>query len=232
MLSLGLLLSSACGGRAVTIEGSSPGGSAGTGGATEVAGATNVGGAGGKAGASSAGSPGAGAPSGGAGSNCNQVECPPIACGAGATLVTEPGACCPTCESNCASRPCADIACPSGYQLMTLPGQCCPNCVLDPMLDCATGQQLYQQGRAQLTDKYQEGCTSDAECIAVAPVNACETGCSYVAILGVTFNDLTSNLASAAMMDCANCGPTPSRICGPLPSVSCVQGQCEIGALD
>jgi hypothetical protein len=227
-----VLLCGACGGRAVTIEGSTPNGASGNGGAVAVAGAANVGGAGGKAGASSAGSPGAGAPSGGAGNNCSQVECPALACGAGAMLVLEPGACCPTCESNCAAQPCPDIACASGYQLMTQVGQCCPTCVASPMLDCAMGQQNYQQSRAQLTGKYEEGCTSDAECIVVAPVNACETGCSYVAVLGVTFSDLTTNLASAAMTDCANCAPTPSRICSPPPVVSCVQGQCEIGALD
>lgn len=234
VLGLSLVLCGACGGRAVTIEGSAPGGD---GGATASAGAANiggahVGGATGKAGSSSAGSPSAGAPSGGAGNSCREVECPAIACGSGAMLVLEPGACCPTCESNCAAQTCPGVACASGYQLTTLPGQCCPSCVATPMLDCATGQQDYQQTRTQLSDKYKAGCSSDADCVAVVPGNACETDCSYVAVLAVTFNDLTTNLASAAMSDCANCGPAPIPTCGPRPVVSCAQGQCQVGLPD
>lgn len=234
VLGLCLLLGNACGGRAVTIEGSGPGGD---GGATASAGAANVGGANvgganvggtsGKAGGSNAGSPSAGAPSGGAGNNCSNVECPAIACGSGATLVTEPGACCPTCESDCAQQPCPDIACASGYQLVTEPGQCCPTCVAQPMLDCATGQKNYQQTRAALTGKYQEGCSADADCVAVVPGNACEADCAYVAILSATLGDLTTNLESAAMTDCANCGPMPIPACPPA-SVGCEQGQCKL----
>ncbi len=226
------LCGGACGGRAVTIEGGAPGGD---GGATASAGAANVGGANisgasGKAGGSSAGSPGAGASSGGAGNNCGQVECPDIACGSGAMLVTEPGACCPTCEPNC-DVPCPGVLCASGYQPVLLPGQCCLTCVATPMLDCATGQKNYQQSRAQLTDKYQGPCTSDADCVAVAPGNSCEADCSYVAILTATLGDLTTNLASAALTDCANCGPMPIPAC-PQPNVSCIQGSCQIGAPD
>jgi hypothetical protein len=231
-LGLSVALGGACGGRAVTIEDGSPTGVAANTGAGAAAGA-GTGATGGKASGGTgsggkSGSSSAGAPSAGAGNNCGFTACPSIACGSGASLITPPGACCPVCQSDCVQQPCPDLLCPSGYQLQAQPGQCCPACVPNPTIDCATGQKNYAQFRDTLLSKYAYGCNSSADCVAVAPSNRCESGCSYVAVWSTALADLNSNLAGDAMMDCAACSPTPVPPCLPPAPPVCVSGQCVL----
>jgi hypothetical protein len=79
-----------------------------------------------------------------------------------------------------------------------------------------------------LLDKYAYGCKTDADCVAVTPANQCESGCSVVAVWSQVLNDLTSNLASDAMTDCAACmsDPVPPPCLPPGMSVICSGGQC------
>jgi hypothetical protein len=222
------LFVSACGGRAVTIEGSAGSaatGDVGTGGAST--GGTGGGGRanGGTGNVGRAGSGSAGLSSAGAGNACGFTTCPLLACGPRSTPYYPPGACCPICQSNC-DAPCPNIACASGYELQQQPDQCCPSCVPSTMLDCATGQQNYQQLRSQLVSKYQYGCASDADCVAAAVYNNCESGCSLVPIWSGAANNLNSNLSSAALMDCAACGSAPPPCLIPPAPVACYQGQC------
>jgi len=234
-LGLSILLGSACGGRSVTLEGGAGGNGAesnGAGGSVSVAGGNTGGAPSGKGGTSSAGaatSAGAAATAGA----CGNVGCPAIACGPGSTLVTPPGACCPTCESDCLEQPCPGVECPVGYQVQTLPGQCCPSCVATPMLDCTTGQQNYAATRAAFADKYKDRCSSAADCVQVAPYNRCESDCAYVPISTMALSDFNSNSASAALMDCANCPVLPPPpACTPTGTVMCVMGQCALAVPD
>ena len=238
-LGLGTLLGGACGGRSVTLEGGAAGNGAainGAGGSGSEAGGNAGGAPNAKGGTSSAGagaSTGASAGAGATAGACGNVDCPAIACGSGSTLVTPPGACCPTCESDCLQQSCPGIACPAGYQVQTLPGQCCPSCVAIPMLDCATGQKNYAATRAQFADKYKDGCSSAADCVQVAPYNRCESDCAFAPISTTALNDFTSNSASAALMDCASCPMLPPPpACTPTSTVVCVMGQCELAVPD
>lgn len=225
-----VLFVSACGGRAVTIEGSAGSGATGevgAGGAGASAGRAN-GGTGnvGRAGSGSAGVAGVA----GAGNACSFTTCPSIGCGPGTTPYYPPGACCPICQSNC-EAPCPVIVCPSGYELQQQPGECCPTCVQTTTPECAAGLQSYQDLRSQLVSKYQYGCTTIADCAVVATYNDCESGCSPVAIWSSAVDFFYSNLSSAALMDCSACGPAPPPCLIP-PSSSghlvCNQGQCEL----
>jgi hypothetical protein len=90
------------------------------------------------AGASSGGTSNAGAPnsSGGESHICN-VACPAIACASGATLVTQPGQCCPTCVASGGaggSGQVCNVACPRSDcdvpGSIPIEGGCCPICVL------------------------------------------------------------------------------------------------------
>jgi len=219
-----VLFLSACGGRAVTIEGSAGSGATGdvgTGGTGTSGGGRANGGTGnvGRAGSGSAGVAGAG-------HTCGFTTCPAIACGPGSTPYFPPGSCCPICQSNCAA-PCPAIACASGYELQQQPGQCCPSCVPSTNSECATGQQNYQQLRAQLVSKYKYGCATAADCVAAAVYNNCESGCSLEAIWSGAVDFFNSNLGSAALMDCSACGPAPPPCLIPPPVLDCNQGECS-----
>ncbi|HWZ87656.1 MAG TPA: hypothetical protein VNW92_02365 [Polyangiaceae bacterium] len=221
-----------CGGRAETIEGGGAGGSSiGSGATTSVGGAGHGGttsvAQGGSMAIGVAGGPSAGSP-GSAGSvdQCGTVSCPAIACGAGAMLVLEPGTCCPVCISKCSMVACPGLTCPSGFMLQSSPDDCCPSCVPNPVIDCATGMANYKMTRSQLTDKYKDGCKTDADCVVVVPTNACESGCGYVAVTNQALDDLLTNLGSSAMMNCGSCmnGPVPPCAAPRIPV--CEQNQC------
>jgi len=233
------LLASACGGRAVTIEGSAGSGATGdvgSGATGDVgAGGTGTGAGGGRANGGTgnvgrAGSGSAGFASAGAGNTCGATTCPAIACGTGTTPYFPPGACCPICQSNCAA-PCPGIACASGYELQQQPGECCPSCVPSMSSECAAGLQSYQQLRSQLISKYQYGCASDADCVATFVYDNCENGCLPAAIWTGAVDFFYSNLTSAAMMDCSACGALPPSCSSPSPAVVCNQGQCAWAVL-
>jgi hypothetical protein len=122
---------------------------------------------------------------------------------------------------------CPGLTCASGYMSQLLPDDCCPSCGPIPAVDCATGMMSYQQERDQLVDKYQDGCRTAADCVAVTLVNQCESGCYSVAIWSGALDDLNQNLGGAAKMDCVNCMQGPLPPCVPPQSPICVQGECQ-----
>jgi len=217
----------ACGGRARTINDDDD--TAVRAGASS-AGASSVG----RAGAASGGaiaSGGASSSQAGSGGQCNNVKCANPPCPAGSTLVTPPGSCCPVCQPGCAQG-CITIGCGPGTHPETLPGACCPVCVDDPGVSCAEGMKGYALMRAQLLQKYEFGCASDADCVVLAPSNLCENGCQYAAVWYGAANFFTDNLANYADSNCASCmmGPLPPCAAPPIPI--CVMGQCMFPGLN
>ena len=228
----------ACGGRSRTFIDVPDDPSAGAG--STQAGAPNGGGAGRASGGAlgtAAGAPASGgSATAGDSGQCSTVTCELAICPPGTQLVTPPGYCCPICQSACApDMGCTTIGCGPGSHSEMLPGNCCPVCVDDPpnSPSCADGKMNYAGLHSQLLYKYQAGgCTSDLECVALAPVNRCESGCSYAAVDFQFEQSFIDNLSSAADVDCANCelGPTPP--CVPPPLAHCVSGECVLGAPD
>ncbi|HXK18309.1 MAG TPA: hypothetical protein VNG33_10930 [Polyangiaceae bacterium] len=105
--------SSASGGSTSTGGSASAGGSVGTAGMMGVAGSVGVGGF----------------------MDCGFIECAEPICADGATPITPPGQCCPTCPAPqaCSGVMCTPVmACPMGYTLGQPPGACCQGCVPNP----------------------------------------------------------------------------------------------------
>jgi hypothetical protein len=228
---LGALLLEACGGRVQTLreveqETESGGGAASagrgsgpsSGGTTSGAGATSFGGTTSGAGATSFG----GAASGGA---CSTVKCAALACAPGSSPVFKPGACCAVCTVNCPGA-CPLIECGAGTRAQTLPGSCCPTCVADGAAACKMGLSAYASQREAILDKYRYGCASASECAVIAPVNLCDSGCSYAAVWYGVADSFESNLSNAADMFCASCPPMPQPPCTPPSMPRCIDGQC------
>jgi len=214
-----LCLLAACGGRAQTTgddTGSGGASSAGRGGSVASRAGASSGGA------SSAGASGAGA-SGAV--NCATVNCKPLNCPAGSMPVTQPGECCPSSCSVCA---CPLILCPEGTHSAPATGVCCPSCVADGDAACQAGRAAYTAQRRTLLTKYQAGCASASECVAVPLTNSCEATCSYDAVwYGVT-DSFASNLAAFAGMYCSSCTQAPVPKCGSPPTLGCINGQCSV----
>ena len=132
------------------------------------------------AGAPGAGAAGAPAPAAGAGGEsdvCDNIDCPDIVCAKGSEPVVPPGACCATCQC---TQVCA--ACPIDTRPEMQAGQCCPVCVPNnPPISCEVGKMLYATSRAQLVEKYSQGCSADSQCVTITVANACES-CQPVAL--------------------------------------------------
>jgi len=230
-LGLGALLLPACGGRFQTIrevEDETAAGRSSTGGAGASQGgaAPSAGGAPSSAGApnSGGGPSSAGAPS--SGGSCNNVKCTIPDCPAGSVPVYAPGACCATCSTTCA--PCPKIYCTAGTHAETLPGSCCPTCVVDSGIPCEKGRREYAVQREAILNKYRYGCSSASECVVIAPLNLCESGCSYAPVWYGVADSFESNLSNAADMYCASCMLMPQPPCTPPTTLQCIDGQCRL----
>lgn len=214
-VTLGLL--GACGGRSRSIvdPDSEP---------APTAGALNV--SAGSGGAVSSG--GADASPGGMGNVCNNVNCATPRCADGFKLVTPPGDCCSVCQPACTPTDgCPNVICGSGTHLETPDGACCPQCVENPKPSCEQGRAIYTQLRAQLLEKYKMGCSTDTECVALAPVNSCESGCQYEVVWSSAARFFTDNLADSALMNCSTCNAGPIPPCDPPDPPACVMGECR-----
>ncbi len=236
-----LCLLGACGGRSRTIVEQDDDATPQAGASASSAGASSVhqGGAasglppakGGAPSTSGGASASAGAPSasGGSSAPCQNVNCVMPQCDADMKLVTLPGSCCPVCRPTCEPEGgCSTPMCGSGTHLGTSAGECCPVCVDDPQLSCDQGQMGYRQRRQQFLDKYQSGCKVDTDCVVLAPVNRCESGCGYAAVWYSAADDFTSNLKSDADTDCAACMEEEAPPCAPPMAAHCVMGQCSL----
>lgn len=240
------LLLGACGGRYQTIveddaaSGRSSGGgpSAGRGGSVSSLAGSGVGGSGiagsASAGASIGGTSMGGASSAGAsssagsggGTDCRMMKCSnPTKCLGGQEPIPVPGQCCVT---KCSACPlCPSLNCPAGYHLETAASDCCPHCAPDNNVGfCQKGQQEYALQREQMVEKYSYGCASSSECVMVAPVNACEQGCSYAAVWYGISDSFEANLLNLADMNCSTCMKMPIPPCAPPSAPSCVNGRC------
>jgi hypothetical protein len=145
--------------------------------------------------------------------------------------VTLPGSCCPICQSACApAQGCPTIGCGPGTHSETLAGACCPVCVDDPGLSCDEGKKGYALMRAQLLEKYESGCASDAECVVIAPANRCENGCQYEAVWYGAASFFVDNLANYADMNCASCKSGPLPPCAAPPPAHCLMARCMFAA--
>ncbi|MEO8917630.1 MAG: hypothetical protein ABI488_09410 [Polyangiaceae bacterium] len=222
LLALGVLFASACGGRSTSDgSGDGPSGSAGA--------------SAGRSGSSSAGAsslPGAGASSlpgssaGGAPNACDGVDCPDIVCPNNTALMIVPGNCCQTCVSTC-SQACV---CAAGTHPVVRLNGCCPACEQDIQMtpSCDTGKTTYAGARAQMLDKYAHGCSTDQDCVALAPSNRCEPGCGYAAVLATNIGNFNGNLSSKANTECVSCPTVPIPPCvAPQPPV-CLNGACAL----
>jgi hypothetical protein len=237
-LGLSALLAVACGGRAVTIEdGNASGGSdssAGTFSAGAVAGKTGV------AGFTSGGYSNGGYSNGGysngasagAAATCGANTCPATLCGPNEEPITPPDACCPVCEPSCSQQICLDIGCANGFMSIIPPGQCCPTCVPISMTSCEAGKAQYATALSGMAEKYRYGCMTSTDCTVILPVNQCESGCDYLPVWIPVTNDFSTNLASEAANDCANCAPNQTPPCAlPAFNAQCVAGQCTLGPI-
>ena len=198
-------------------------GAVGGGSTVSHAGSVNVGASG--ANSSSAGSSSAGSSMGGGGGGaCNNVKCASVTCPAGSMPIVQPGACCATSCSGCGG--CPKISCPSGTHSEVFPGNCCPVCVDDAGIACEMGLQAYAAQREAILNKYQYGCSNASECVAIAPLNRCEQGCTYAAVWYGVADSFGSNLSNAADTYCSSCkqGPVPPCVAPPKPH--CINGQC------
>jgi hypothetical protein len=120
------------------------------------------------------------------------------------------------------------LKCPAGYHLETAAEDCCPHCSPDNNVGlCLKGQQEYATQRAQMLDKYSAGCVASSECVAIAPVNSCEQGCSYAVIRDSLVDSLQSNLSNLADANCSSCTQQPIPPCEPPPLPVCVNGRCS-----
>jgi hypothetical protein len=234
-------LASACAGRSESLpqmpDGSSgAGGSLGTAGAgpahagagqagnpAMVAGAPGAGAASAGAGAASAGAPAA-AGAGGASNACENVDCPDIVCGTGSEPVVPAGACCATCQCKQVCAPC-----PIDTHAEMQAGQCCPVCVPSnpPPLSCDAGKMVYAAARAQMLEKYSQGCSSDSQCVTMTVANACES-CQPVALSSSVAMFFSSNTSSDAKQDCVACPPIAIPPCVPPPPPVCINNVCKL----
>ena len=234
LCAFGLFISllSACGGRFQTMQELDGEGGGGGSGATSTghAGSTSA-----RAGSTSVGVSGStsvgvsGASSAGSGGAACDVKCNVPACPAGQLAVFQPGACCATCMPSCAA--CPVPKCAMGSHLETPPSSCCSICVEDGGASCKKGMQAYAAQRGAFVNKAQYGCARDAECLAIAPSNRCEPGCSYSAVWYGAADWFESNLSAAADMYCASCKQGPIPPCEPPAAPRCVQGQCMPGPI-
>ena len=240
----GLCLLGACGGRSRTIIGpddddTTPHGVAGASTSSAGASSVNLGGATsagapakGGAPSTSGGAPArAGAPnaSGGSPDQCQNVNCATPQCEDGMKAVTLPGSCCEVCRPACEpAAGCVAPLCGSGTHLGMSTGTCCPVCVEDPTVPCDQGQMNYAKLRQQYLDKYQDGCKVDTDCVVLAPVNLCESGCGYAAVWYGSGDNFTSNLKSDADTDCAACMQGPVPPCVAPPAAHCVMNRCSL----
>ena len=207
---LGVWLSSACGGRAVTVEGEGGSEAVASGGAT-------FGGSVGRAGS------GAQAGTAGCSSGCSN-----IACATGSTLMSLPGSCCPICVPNMpCGGPCPVPMCGAGFHPEVTEGNCCPTCVADPIDEsCAKGRATYATISQQVITKYQSiPCRVAGDCAVVSLINACSSSCQPVAVSSSLSASLLDFLSQESMMDCFSCGPVPDIACG-TPAPACSAGQC------
>jgi hypothetical protein len=234
-LGLSALLLEACGGRVQTLreleeDPESGGRSTSSAGATGRAGAPSNGGAPSSAGAASGvgatSSGGASSAGGASGGGCSR-ECATPACPPGSFPAFEPGACCAICVSNCGGA-CPLIKCAAGTRPETPPGSCCPICVDDGNAACRMGRTAYASQRETLLTKYSYGCASASECVVIAPVNSCESGCSYAAVWYGIADSFQSNLSNMAHKFCETCQGMPEPPCAPPLAPRCIGGQCQL----
>ena len=236
VLALGAWLAGACAGRAESLSDGTDG-SSGAGGSLGASGQSGVALAGSPAviaGAPGAGAPGAGAPgagaaaiaagSGGESNVCETVDCPGIVCAKGSEPVVPAGACCATCQCQQACLPC-----PVDTHAEAQAGQCCPSCVPSnpPPLSCEAGKMQYATERAQLVEKYSQGCSADSQCVTMTVANACEN-CQPVALTSVTAPSFSSNMSSAAATDCVACPSVAIPPCVPPPAPVCINNFCKL----
>ena len=122
------------------------------------------------------------------------------------------------------------MACPVDTHPVMVTGACCPSCVssLPPPPSCDSGKMTYTADRAQMLDKYSHGCATDQDCVAMAPSNRCEPGCSYAALLGIEVDNFDSNLKSEANSQCVSCPMTPPPPCVAPPMPVCLNGACAL----
>jgi hypothetical protein len=197
--------SSACGGRAVTIETTSDSGGASSGGGTSSGSAVTQGGA----------------------ASC---VAPCTSCAAGMKLTTVPGACCPACVPNTCG-PCAAFTCSSGYHEQLSPGACCPECSPDPVPStCMQGQANYATLSQQIVTKFQTlPCTTAADCTVVGLSNACAGACQVFAVVSSESDSFRDLLSNAAQADCATC-PAPQETLCIGPGAICNNAQCALSS--
>jgi hypothetical protein len=229
LLAASLCLLGACGGRSRTVI--EPGDDTTPSAGASSAGAPGVGHAGAPGGGATAVAGASSSPGGGA-NRCDNVKCGIPECAPDSKLVIVAGSCCPICQPACTpAQGCPAIGCGPGTHSETLAGACCPVCVDDPGVTCDEGLKGYAEQRAQLLQKYEFGCASDAECVVLAPSNLCENGCQYAAVWYGAADFFTSNLANYADMNCASCMMLPIRPCDPPQPARCVMGQCMFPSL-
>jgi hypothetical protein len=134
--------------------------------------------------------------------------------------VPDPGGCCYHCE--CEPRACPGVACAFGSHLEVKAGQCCPVCVQD---DCAKQRDSYLDFKRQLLEKYQYGCTTDAECTLFYDKSPCSVGCGAPVWTGALGN-LQSNLESYSQQNCSDRCQAPVPPCDAPAAPTCLSGRC------
>ena len=213
-----LVAASGCGGRWRTITTTPDDDSSDSGGSVGVSGASSShaghGGATGQAGGTGQGG------SGVAGADNCDLGCPDLVCPSGSTLAFVVGQCCQVCQPVC-KQLCP--ACGQGTKPQ-MSGGCCPDCV--PVLSCEAGRMNYQDVRTTASYKFSYGCSSDADCAVVAPVNQCEAGCIGTPIPKDTVDTFTEYLKNEAEQDCAACKEGPVPPCVAPAAAHCYAGQC------
>jgi hypothetical protein len=220
----------AVGGSAGTFGGTAGtfGGTAGTfGGAAGASGGT-AGASGGSAGFSGGSAGISGGTAGAAGGS--PCPCPAIACAIGFALTPDPASCCPVCKPIVCNGACVVPTCGPDSHVEKAPGQCCPTC-MPGMNDsaCTAGRQTYAADRAATVEKYTEGgCMSDDDCALFYENNQCAWTCG-TAINADLVMDATSNLDSAATIDCGTCPPNAVAPPCALQVALCSNGKCVAG---
>jgi len=84
----------------------------------------------------------------------------------------------------------------------------------------------YWEQRKALQDKASYGCASSSECVAVAPRNSCEKGCSYSAVWYGAADSFEASLSSLANMSCSTCIAGAPPTCEPPPPLVCSNRRC------
>jgi len=154
---------------------------------------------------------------------CANVSCPsiPNTC---KKLVQPPDECCPLCLDTGCPNDCEEPACKEGQHAETIAGDCCPTCVDDPPDACETGQEIYDDLKDALLEKYgSTGCKNSSECTIVYEANACAATCG-VALPTSTAESYSSNLDNYAA-GCETCDPPSVPPC-PAAVAACVNGKC------